>query len=151
MFLEKVSSPNHRGSYSSCNSFEDTNRARTGRLIYPPVSLKAPLSPNSCWLCYRMDRGISYLQENIRCDYSGTSGTHHPLMWHGIAPSSWDISAGTTSLASSKHLSSNWYFIFQLSQGRAYLLLCFVHSPLFLLYNQGTSPFQSFWQFSVSL
>lgn len=118
--------------------------------FYPPVSLKAPLSPYSCCLCYRMDRGISYLQENIICANSGTSGTHHPLIWRGIPPSSWDISAGTTSPDSSKHLSSNWFLIFHMSQGRAYLLLCLVHLPLSLMYNQITMPFQSFWHSSLS-
>lgn len=63
---------------------------------------------------YRMDGGTPHLQKNSRCDGLGTPGTHHPLIWHAIPPSSWDLSAGTVSPGSSRYLTrisglaSNW-------------------------------------------
>nr|XP_042138355.1 Golgi SNAP receptor complex member 1 isoform X2 [Peromyscus maniculatus bairdii] len=74
----------------------------------------------------RMERSISHLQKNSRCDGSCTPGIHHPSIWCAIPPSSWDFTAGTTT-----------------PDSRAYQLFHLAHSPLPLLYNQGTSPFHS--------
>lgn len=60
---------------------------------------------------------------NSRYDGSGTPWSFHPLTWHAIPLSSWDINSGTPS-----------------PDSRAYQLFHLAHSPLPLLNSQGGSP-----------
>ena len=81
-----------------------------------------------------MDRGISHLQRTV----DGMAQVL--LIWYATPPSSWDISAGTTSTGSSGHLSSKLDLVFQDVPMRGTCALMSCSLTLVSWYIQGTSP-----------